>query len=108
MSESRRQLQVSEMLTHMAAEFFARESNSQSLITVTHADIAPDFKNATVFISVLPESYEEQVLHFARRQRPEFREYLKKHARLKALPFVEFEIDYGEKNRQRIDLLTQE
>jgi len=105
---SKRQLQVSEMLTHMAADFFARESSGEALITVTHADISPDFKNAMIFLSVLPEKFEEHVLHFARRQRPEFREYLKKHARLKALPFVEFELDYGEKNRQRIDLLTKE
>lgn len=104
---SRRTSQVSEEIAHMAAGFFARESNGKSLITVTHADISPDLRNAMIFISVIPESYEESVLNFARRSRPDFREYLKAHARMQYLPNVDFEIDYGEKNRQRIDDLTR-
>lgn len=104
---SKRQLQVSETIAHRAADFFARESNHQSLITVTRADVSPDLKNVLIFLSVLPESAEESVLHFARRNRTEFRDYLKDHAKLKSLPNVDFEIDYGEKNRQRIDELTR-
>jgi ribosome-binding factor A len=103
----KRQTQVSEALAHRAADFFARESNRQSLITVTHADISPDLKNAMIYITVFPESQEETVLHFAKRNRTEFREYLKDHAMFKFLPNVDFEIDYGEKNRQRIDELTR-
>lgn len=104
---SKRQIQVSETIAHRAADFFARESNRRSLITVTRADISPDLKNILIFLSVLPESEEEQVLHFARRNRTDFREYLKKTTMLKMLPNVDFEIDYGEKNRQRIDDLTR-
>lgn len=105
--ESRRQTQVSETIAHRAADFFARESNRQSLVTVTRADVSPDLKNVTIFISVMPESAEQDVLHFAKRNRTEFREYLKSHAVLKFLPNIDFEIDYGEKNRQRIDDLTR-
>lgn len=104
---SKRQTQVSEMIAHRAADFFARESNRQSLVTVTRADISPDLKNVCIFLSVLPEKEEGSVLHFARRNRTEFREFLKKTAILKTLPTVDFEIDYGEKNRQRIDDLTR-
>lgn len=102
-NESRRQIQVSEELMHAAGLFLARESNGESLITVTRADIAPDFKNATIFLSVLPVSQEERALDFAKRQRPEFREYMKKHLKLKTLPFIDFSLDYGEKNRQNVD-----
>ncbi len=104
---SRRQTQVAETIAHRAADFLARESNRQSLVTVTHADVSPDLKNVMIFISVLPESAEQEVLLFAKRNRTEFREYLKGHAMLKFLPNVDFEIDYGEKNRQRIDDLTR-
>lgn len=104
---SKRQIQVSETLAHLAGDYFARESNRESLITVTRADVSPDLKNVTIFISVLPESYEEPVLHFARRSRTPFREFIKKHAAMRFLPNVDFEIDYGEKNRQRIDDLTR-
>lgn len=103
----KRQTQVAETLAHRAADFFARESNRQSLVTVTHANISPDLMNVTVFFTVMPEEQEEAVLHFAKRNRTEFREYLKEHARMKFLPNVDFEIDYGEKNRQRIDDLTR-
>lgn len=103
LNESRRQIQVSEELMHAAGLFLARESNGESLITVTRADIAPDFKNATIFLSVLPVSQEERALDFAKRQRPEFRDYMKKHLKLKTLPFIDFQLDYGEKNRQNVD-----
>lgn len=103
MNESRRQVQVSDELLHAAALFFSRESNGESLITVTRADIAPDFKNATIYLSVLPVSHEERALNFAKRQRPEFRDYMKKHLKLKTLPFIDFQLDYGEKNRQNVD-----
>lgn len=95
------------MLAHSAADYFARESNRQSLITVTRADISPDLKNVTIFISVIPATAEAHALDFAKRNRTDFRDFLKTHARLKFLPHVDFEIDYGEKNRQRIDDLTR-
>lgn len=103
MNESRRQIQVSDELAHAAGLFIARESNRESLITVTRADLSPDFKNATIFLSVLPVSQEERALDFLKRQRSEFRVYMKKHLKLKTLPFVDFAIDFGEKNRQDVD-----
>lgn len=105
---SQRQIQVAESIAHLASQFFARESNYESLITVTRADASPDLKNIRIFFSVLPENKEEGALHFARRNRAEFRDFLKKHSRLKTLPFIEFELDYGEKHRQHIDELTRE
>ena len=104
---SKRKIQVSEAIAHLAADFFARESNRESLITVTRADVSPDLKNVIIFLSVLPETYEDHVLHFARRSRTNFREFIKKHAAMRFLPNVDFEIDLGEKNRQRIDDLTR-
>ena len=104
---SKRQIQVAEIIAHAAAEFFARESNYKSLITVTRSDISPDLKNALIFLSVLPESEEKRVLAFAKRSRTDFREFIKKKSSLKFLPHFDFEIDYGEKNRQLIDDLTR-
>ena len=104
---SRRQIKVAEAIARLAADFFARESNAQSLITVTHAEVTPDLKNVRVYISVLPQTSEEPALAFAKRNRTEFREYLKEHSVLRFLPIVDFEIDTGEKNRQRIDDLTR-
>ena len=104
---SRRQTQIAETIAHAAGDFFARESNRESLLTVTRADVSPDLKNVTIFFTVLPEQFEETALHFAKRNRTDFREYLKTHTVMKFLPTIDFEIDFGEKNRQRIDDLTR-
>lgn len=104
---SRRTVQISQEIAHLAGEYFARESNRQSLITITYAESSPDLKNIAIFMTVLPETHEAAALDFAKRSRSGFREYLKEHSRLKFLPTVDFEIDYGEKNRQRIDELTR-
>jgi len=96
------------MIAHLAGDFLARESNRQSLMTVTRADVSPNFKHVTIFVSVLPENLEESALAFAKRERSAFRDYVKKHSKLHPIPTVDFEIDYGEKNRQRIDDLTRE
>lgn len=105
---SKRQTQVAEILAHLAADFFARESNGQSLVTVTRADVSPDLKNVLIFFTVLPEKYEDNVLAFSKRSRTDFREYVRKHSAMKFLPTFDFEVDYGEKNRQRIDDLTRQ
>ncbi|QQG37732.1 MAG: ribosome-binding factor A [Candidatus Kaiserbacteria bacterium] len=104
---SRREIQVAETLQHLAGEYFVRESNRESLMTITRAEIAPNLKSITIFFSVLPENFEEKVLDFAKRSRSDFREYVKKHSFLHPVPMIDFEIDYGEKNRQRIDDLTR-
>ena len=104
---SKRQIQISEAFAHLAADYFARESNRLALITVTRADVSPDLKNVTIYFSVLPEKYEEQVVHFARRSRTDFRQYIKDKATMRVLPNVDFVLDLGEKNRQRIDDLTR-
>ncbi|MBP9802853.1 MAG: ribosome-binding factor A [Candidatus Pacebacteria bacterium] len=95
------------ILKELAATFLARENNNTSLITVTSANVSPDFKRATIFITVMPESKEEAALFFAKRQRGNMRDFLKKNMNIKVIPFVEIEIDKGEKNRQKIDELLR-
>ncbi len=98
---------MEETLAHLAMDFLARESNVRALITVTHAEVVPTFKNVTVYFSVLPVTMEKDALKFAKRSRTDFRAYIKKHSLLHPIPVVDFEIDLGEKNRQRIDELTR-
>ena len=98
---------VSQIIQKLAAEFLLREAGNTSLITVTHADVTPDYKNVMIFLSVMPQSKEAQALAFAKRSRSELREYLKQHSALNPIPTVDFEIDFGEKNRQHIDELTK-
>ncbi|MBL4644825.1 MAG: ribosome-binding factor A [Candidatus Pacebacteria bacterium] len=103
--QSQKQQQISEQIAHIAAEFLGRESNRQSLITVTRADVSPDMAKSTIYFTVMPTSYEDTVLEFARRQRAEFRNYIKKKTQMRRIPFFNFEIDAGEKHRQHLDTL---
>lgn len=98
-----RQEKIESLLQIYIAESLNREAGTKSVITVTDCHASPDLKNVTAFITVLPEQYEEEALNFAKRKRPEIRNYIKDHLKMKTLPFVEIEIDQGEKNRQRID-----
>jgi len=91
------------LLQSLIAEYLNREAGTKSLITVTHCDITPDSKKVTAYISVIPENLEEEALNFAKRRRPEIRQHIKEHSRLRHLPHVEVEIDGGEKNRQNIE-----
>ena len=103
--QSQRQQKIAEQLAHLAADFLGKESNRQSLITVTRADISPDLSRATIFFTVLPDSYQDTALDFAKRKRAEFRTHVKKHTLLRRLPYFDFEIDYGEKHRQHLDTI---
>ncbi len=94
-------------IIRLAAEFILAEASKASLITVTDCRIADNMRDMTILLSVLPESEEEHALNFLKRKRSEFRNYVKKHSRLKYIPYFDFEIDFGEKNRQAIEEIAQ-
>ena len=98
---------VANFIKELSASFLGRENNRTSLITVTSCTISPDIKRATIFITVLPESTETSAMEFTKRKRTELRDYLKKNMKTKIIPFIDFEIDRGEKNRQKIDELLR-
>lgn len=86
-----------------AAEFLQKESSGQSLITVTDVKIGQEAKEATILFTVLPENKEEVALEFARRQLTEFRDFMNQKIKTGRMPYFHFDIDRGEKHRQRID-----
>ncbi len=95
------------LFRRLAGEFIARESNRTSLITVTNVLVRENGRELVIFVTVLPDAEEETALSFLKRKRSDFREYIKKNTRIKTIPVVDFEIDKGEKHRQRIDEISQ-
>lgn len=95
-------------LMHLAGEYIAREAGRGTLITPTRAEVSRDGKNATVFVSVFPDTDTEHALEFLARHSKNFREYMKKESRLSRLPRVRFEHDAGEKHRQHLDELSRD
>ena len=105
---NQRNEKVAQLIKELSAIFLERENNGTSLITVTSCNTSPDLKRATIFITVLPDNKEHDALEFAKRKRGELREFLKKNLEIKIIPFVDIQIDLGEKNRQKIDELLRE
>lgn len=97
-----------QLIAHEAAKFIAGEAGTESLITVTRALPNGHGERVSVFISVLPEEKERAALSFLDRKREAFSDHLKAHTRIRPLPRIEFLPDNGEKNRQRIDELSNQ
>jgi len=94
---------LKDQIHKLAAEFLQKESNGTSLITVTDVMISREAKEATILFTVLPDTMQDSALEFARRQLGDFREFMNKKIKTGRMPFFHFEIDRGEKHRQRID-----
>lgn len=100
---TRRQEKVEGRLQEIIASYLSRESGNKSIITVTHCNVPADLKKVTAFISVFPENHEEEALNFTKRHRASIRELIAKELPIKNIPYVDFEIDAGEKNRQTVE-----
>jgi ribosome-binding factor A len=97
---------ASSLLAKFAAEYFLIESNQDSLITVTKAEIYEKGKRATIFFTALPQEKEAAALEFAKRRRSDFRQFVTNKKSFGFAPKMDFQIDFGEHNRQRIDELS--
>ena len=104
---SSRETKLKDVIKVAAAEFLQRESNYTSMLTITDVSLSEKSNRAGVFFTVHPEDKEKGALDFVKRKRAEFREFFKSKARMRALPFFDFEIDKGEKNRQKIDEIAR-
>ena len=97
------QEKLEELIKHLAADFLSIYSNRTSMITVTRVKCDEKGSRATVYYTVLPENKEEAASDYLKRNRTDFRAYVKYNARLMRIPFFDFEVDRGEKARQKID-----
>ena len=102
---NRRSEKIASLLMRLGAQFVERESSGKSIITITGINMLDDGADATLLFTTLPEAEETKALEFLKRQRSDFRDYVKKNWRMNPLPHFDFEIDLGEKNRQNIDKL---
>jgi ribosome-binding factor A len=105
---SNRDEKIKEILRDLGARFLSEQGNKSSLITVTSVGMSKDGKYATIFFTVFPENFEKTALEFAKRKRSEFKRFVMDNSKLGRIPMMDFEIDLGEKNRQKIDTLLNE
>ena len=99
---------IGEIIHRMAAEFVRDEASGASLLTITRVELSPTGKEAKIYFTTLPESEEDTALKFLIRKIPEFKKYVGDESRIGLVPRIDFKIDYGERNRQRLDELSKE
>jgi ribosome-binding factor A len=104
MSAARKDKIIS-MLKKITADFLKEVGNKEFLITVTGFEVSKDLKRAFVKISVYPETKEEDAINIIKNKRKELRNFAMSKTKMKMTPAFDFEVDKGEKNRQRIDKL---
>ena len=102
-----RQERLSSLFSKLSAQFLQKAYAGRELVTVTGCTISKDLEKGTLFLSVYPEGNEKRVLDSLSGMKQELRYFLSKHTEIKTLPYFDFEIDYGEKNRKRIEDLLK-
>lgn len=97
---------LEEILHRLAAEFVRREATSASLITVTRVEASSTGKEAKIFFTTLPTEQQETAEKFLARKNSEFKRYVRERSRIGIVPHIDWKIDFGERNRQRLDELS--
>jgi ribosome-binding factor A len=100
---TRREEKIISILKKLFSDFFLKVDLDKNIITPTRVRLSKDLKSAKIFISVFPEGKESAALAVLKKHIKEFREYVGQKIKIRQLPWFEFEIDKGEKNRQRIE-----
>ncbi|MEK7201029.1 MAG: ribosome-binding factor A [Patescibacteria group bacterium] len=99
---------ISIQLMEQAGAYIAREAGRSTLITPTRVALSKDGKDATIFVSVYPTTDTDNALAFLLRHKDLFRNSLRKSTRIGRIPYIRFEFDQGEANRQHIDDISRE
>jgi len=107
MREKKRE-RLGEIIHRLAAEFVQQEASGASLLTILRVELSPTGKEVKIYFTTLPESAEDTALKFLTRKVPEFKKYIRDKSRVSIVPHIDFKIDYGERNRQRLDELSSE
>jgi ribosome-binding factor A len=96
---------IKNQIKELSAIYIERITGATSMITVTRVILSDDKKKARIMISVLPREKEKAAYGFIKRNLGEIRKYVSKNLKINPLPYLNVEIDEGEKNRQKIDEL---
>ncbi|MCR4279713.1 MAG: ribosome-binding factor A [Candidatus Zambryskibacteria bacterium] len=105
MKDKKREV-IGEILHRLAAKFVLEEGSKSSLLTITRVETSPTGKEAKIFFTTLPEDQQDTALKFLERKAGDFKMYVRDNSRIGIVPHLAFKIDFGERNRQRLDTLS--
>ncbi len=102
-----RQEKFNSLLKNLISSFLCKELDKNCVMTITRVETPKDFKTAKIFISIFPENREKEIMKFLKSKAGDLRRYIGSQIKTKFLPFLEFEIDEGNKNVKRIEELLE-
>lgn len=107
---SQRQAKVESFIRHqVATELSEQLPIFKAQVTVTGVDVAPDLRNATVWLSLLAGSASpDEILAQIDELRPGVQRGLASHMATKFVPKLHFKYDKGAEHAGRIDDLLRE
>lgn len=109
MANSRRVEKINVLLREVVADILSRDLQFPpgALVTVTRADASDDLYSARVFVSVMSAdaAHEQAVLDQLTRACGAVQHALNRRLRMRPVPRITFEVDRGEKRRERVEKL---
>jgi len=110
MDTDRKKEKLASIIREEAARFIEENRNSGegTLVTVTRVEIAPDGRNAYVYVSLFPLERVGAFLAEMRHEEHEFTEYVRKNFRMKKIPSIHFTLDDTQEKREEIEKLLEE
>lgn len=98
-----RQQRVSQLIKDEVSILLGREE-MMGIVTVTGIDLSPNYRVATIWISVLGSNGEETIALLSKKL-PEFQSIINKRLTLKNVPRLQFKEDQSHKYVQNINKL---
>ena len=74
----------------------------RGLVSVTRVEASSDFRNATVYVSVLPEKYEKRTLAALAHAAGHIHGLLRKAVAMRTVPHLNFRLDAGLKRESQV------
>ena len=83
------------------------ESKLKAFVTITHVNLSPDLRNATIFFSTLNEEDRQEALNFFNLQEHFFKSILAKKLKLRFIPDLVFKLDETLNYYDKIDKILK-
>jgi len=107
--KTRRVYEVSALLKQMISNLIVKDlPEDMGIVTVIDVIVTNDLKLAKVYISVIDQNKELDVLDFLVKHTKQFQHYLGKNLKMKFTPKLEFIIDKYQDDLNRVEKLYEE
>lgn len=106
---SRRTEQVAELLRQEINQVFIRdfEPPMGSLVSVSEVEVAPDLKNATAYLSIIPHNKIGSGLQAAKKFSGHVQKVINKNLKLRSVPKIHWQLDERDLKYKVIDEALQ-